>query len=141
MAKEDLIQEIVEMMARSQRPAHFSAWHKIGLSPSQLSMLIMLSYHKQLQVKQVAEFLGVTKSAASQLMDPLVKKAYVGRTPDQKDRRIAYFSVTADGRKILKKLHKLKFAGLRSRLGKLSADELTQLAQICRKIAASGPDK
>ena len=99
----------------------------------------MLYYHKRLRIKQISEYLGVTRSAASQMIDPLVKKGLVDRQVDPKDRRIAYLSLTAKGIVIIKKLHKAKFAGLRSRLATLSASELDRLAVVCQKIAVAQP--
>lgn len=137
MAKQDIIQEIVELLAKIQRPSKLTAWPKLGLTHTQLSSLVMLYYYKRLQVKQIAEHLGITKSAASQQLDPLVSKGLVERQTDHKDRRIAYFNVTAEGGKMLKKLHKLKTADFRSSLESLDEKELEQLAAICRKLAAA----
>lgn len=137
MSKEDLIQEVIENIARCQRPANFSGWQEIGLSHSQASMLFMLHFYKHLQVRQVADHLGVTKSAASQMMESLTYKGLVSRQADQKDRRIVRFSLTAEGARSLKKLHKLKFAGMRSRLESLTAAELEQLAGLSRKLSAA----
>ena len=136
MKRESLIQDIIETMARCQRPANFSSWAKLGLSHAQTSMLFMLSFHKHLQVKQIAEYLGISKSAASQMVESLAKKEMVSRTIDPKDRRIAYIGLTARGKQEFKKLHKLKFAGFRSRLDSLSDDELSTLSDIARKMAA-----
>ena len=136
MKREELIQDIIETMARCQRPASFSSWTKAGLSHAQTGMLFMLSYHKHLQIKQIAEYLGISKSAASQMVESLAKKEMVSRTVDPKDRRISYISLTNHGNQEFKKLHKLKFAGLRSRLDSLSADELNTLSAIAHKMAA-----
>jgi MarR family 2-MHQ and catechol resistance regulon transcriptional repressor len=136
MKREDLIQDIIETMARCQRPANFSSWSKVGLSHAQTGMLFMLSYHKRLQIKQIAEYLGITKSAASQMVDSLAKKELINRVVDTKDRRIVYISLTSRGQREFKKLHKLKFAGLRSRLGSLSTDELNLLSKLAHKMAA-----
>ena len=141
MNREDLIQEVVELMARCQRPVNFSAWQKLGISHSQVGLLFMLSYHKRLQAKQIAEYLGISKSAVSQLADPLIKKGLLGRQIDPKDRRIAHLTLTTAGQKEIKKLHKLKYSGLRSRLDNLSTTELKQLANLARKIAAAPLNK
>jgi DNA-binding MarR family transcriptional regulator len=137
MARADIIQEIVELLAKVQRPSKLTAWPKLGLTHGQLGALVMLSYHKRLQVKQIASFLGITNSAASQQLDPLVSKNLVKRQTDPQDRRIAYFEVTSGGNKLLKQLHKIKTADFRSKLENLNNDELELLAAICRKIAAA----
>jgi DNA-binding MarR family transcriptional regulator len=135
MKREDLIQQIVEDLARCQRPASAGVWKVLGLSHAQLGMLFMLRYHRQASPKQIADFLGVSKSAVSQLLDPLVDKGLVNRQNDPKDRRIIRLSLTPKGLQMLKKMHRLKFAGVRSALNSLDTKELNQLAGLQSKVA------
>ena len=136
MSREELIQGIVEDLARCQRPALDAGWKQLGLSHAQMSMLYLLFYHKQSSVKQIAEYLGISKSAVTQLMDPLVNEGLVQRQPYLKDRRIVHLSLTPDGLATIKKMAKYKFAGLRSRLESLSTAELDSLSSLCRKLSA-----
>ena len=136
MSREELIQGIVEDLARCQRPAMNASWKQFGLSHAQMSMLYLLFYHKSSSPKQIAEFLGITKSAVTQLLDPLVDEGLVKRQPDPKDRRYVQLSLTTDGRAVLKKMATHKFAGLRSRLESLSTAELDSLSSLCRKLSA-----
>jgi DNA-binding MarR family transcriptional regulator len=137
MKREELIQEIVENLARCQKIPSAAGWQKIGLPRAQVSMLFMLLHHPGASVKQIAEFVGITKSAVTQLMDPLVQKKLVTRQNDAKDRRIVRLSITSEGKKVIKEVNKLKFAGMRTALGALSGQDLKQLAAIYRKMAAT----
>jgi DNA-binding MarR family transcriptional regulator len=137
MSREDQIQKIIENIARCQRPSNAADWQRIGLSHAQVGMLYMLHFHKQLRVKQVADYLGITKSAASQMLDSLTDKGLVIRQPDTADRRIIRFSLSAKGTQSLKKLTKLKFSGMRSRLEALPSDDLAALAAISNKMASA----
>lgn len=132
--QEELIQGIVENMAKCQRPGA-GGWQKLGVSHGQASMLYLLAYHGQSSVKQVSEYLGVSKSAVSQLVDPLVDKDLIIRRPDENDRRIAQLSLSPAGARFLKKLARHKFAGLRTALESLSPDELKSLHRIYKKMA------
>lgn len=134
MSKDDLIQTVVESMVKAQRPS-LSTWKEIGLSHAQISMLYLLHYHKGANVKQMAEHLGITKSAVSQVLDPLDDLGYITRQQDEKDRRIVRLYLTAQGAAQLKKLAKYKFAGLRSALEVLSESELKNLRNIYKKLA------
>jgi DNA-binding MarR family transcriptional regulator len=135
MNREELIQRIIESLAKCQRPALNSSWKELGLSHAQTGMLYLLFYHNDTSVKQAADFLGITKSAVTQLMDPLVAKGLVVRKNDPKDRRIVRLNLTPEGTKTLKKLAKYKFAGLRSALENLDASELEQLYKLHQKMA------
>jgi DNA-binding MarR family transcriptional regulator len=136
MSKEDQIQKIVEVIAKLQRPALKRAGRQqLGLSHAQAGMLYLLYYHEQSSVKEAAQFLGITKSAVTQLLDPLVAKGLVSRHSDAADRRVVRLSLTGKGKDYLKKLGKYKFAGLRSALAHLSEGELETLYQLHKKMA------
>jgi MarR family transcriptional regulator, organic hydroperoxide resistance regulator len=137
MDKEELIQGIVENLAKCQRPALNAGWKALGLSHAQMSMLYLLFYHAQSNVKEIADFLGISKSAVSQLLDPMVDKGLVSRHNDLKDRRIVRISLTAKGKQTLKKLAKYKFAGLRSALQNLDQKELAELYRLHKKMTTN----
>jgi DNA-binding MarR family transcriptional regulator len=135
MDRESQIQSIVEVLAKCQRPALSAGWKDLGLSHAQMGMLYLLFYHQAASVKQAAEFLGITKSAVTQLADPLVAKGLIRRQNDVKDRRIVRLSLTAEGLQVLKKLAKHKFAGLRSAIDSLDDKDLRQLHLLYQKMA------
>jgi len=135
MEKEQLIQSVIENLAKCQRPAIKDGWKALGLSHAQAGMLYLLHYHSQVSVKEAAEFLGISKSAATQLLDPLADKGLVRRHNDPSDRRVIRLSLTAKGTQALKKMAKHKYAGLRSAMEKLSSQELEQFNRLCRKMA------
>lgn len=137
MNREELIQGIVENLARCQKPSMQAVWRDMGLSHAQMSMLYLLHFHKRSNVKQISEYLGITKSAVTQLMEPLIEKKLVSRRTDPSDRRIAHLSLSAKGKTALKKMAKHKFAGLRTAVGSLDNKDLKQLHQICEKAVAA----
>jgi DNA-binding MarR family transcriptional regulator len=134
MKRDELIQGIIETIHRCQRAGvNPSDWRKIGLSHSQVGMLYMLHHHSDANVKKISEHLGVTKSAITQLLDPLVTNGFIERQIDPNDRRIVRFNLTDKGKKALNEINKLKFSGLRSALDNLSDNELEQLAKLHAK--------
>jgi DNA-binding MarR family transcriptional regulator len=135
MTREERIQSIIENLAKFQRPALGAAWKYLGLSHAQIGMLYLLCYHDQASVKETADYLGVTKSAVTQLADPLVSKGYVSRQNDQEDRRIVRLSLTAEGRQELKLLSNHKFDSIRSDIDRLSDKDLEQLYKLHQKMA------
>lgn len=137
MGKAELIQEIIENLAKCQRPAFNSGWKATGLSHAQLGMLYMIFYHSEVSPKDIADFLGVSKSAVTQLMEPLVDKDLVNRRNDSRDRRIVRLSLSAKGKKFLGQLNKYKYAGIRSALGTLDTKDLEQLSALHQKMLIS----
>ncbi len=67
-----------------QPPRNTSVPH---ITPSQWSALMVVGTHIGSTVKDVAASLCITSSAATQLVDGLVKSGYVLRQPSKKDRR------------------------------------------------------
>lgn len=134
MSREELIQQIVESLIKCQRLPSPAVWEALDLSRAQVGMLFMLHHHSHTNVNQVAQFLGVTKSAASQLLDPLVSKNLVSRRHDDKDRRIVRLDLTEDGSELIKQLNRHKYAGIRSALDSLSSQDLKVMAELHQKI-------
>jgi DNA-binding MarR family transcriptional regulator len=136
MKRDELVQEIIETLNRCQKAgANPAVWRKLGLSHSQVGMLFMVLHHSDANVKQISEYLGVTKSAITQLLDPLVANEFIERQNDPIDRRIVRLKITDKGKKAVKEIIKLKFSGLRAALDNLSDAELEQLAKLHRKAA------
>jgi DNA-binding MarR family transcriptional regulator len=53
---------------------------------------------------QIQKDMQITKSAVSQIIDSLVEKGYVDRTPDETDRRRMCVTITPAGQQVLRQL-------------------------------------
>jgi DNA-binding MarR family transcriptional regulator len=137
MEKQTLIQGIIESLAKFQRPGLTAGWKKAGLSHAQVGMLYLLHYHSSVSVKEAADFLGITKSAVTQLAGPLADKGLLVRQEDPCDRRIVRLSLTAKGAQALKNVAKHKFDGLRSAFENLSKDEIKKIHNLLQKAAGT----
>jgi len=135
MNREQQIQTIIENLAQFQRSTLSAAWKYLGLSHAQIGMLYLLFYHDQASVKETSDYLGVTKSAVTQLADPLVAKGFVARHSDPKDRRIVRMSLTTEGAREFKSLSKHKFDGVRAAIDKLNDKDLERLYKLYQKMA------
>ena len=72
-----------------------------GLSMAQIGPLMHLSRLGASGVSGIAEHLGVSSAAASQMLDRLVQSGLVNRTEDPQDRRAKQVILTARGREII----------------------------------------
>lgn len=134
MSREDLIQSIIENLGKIQRPGLTNRWKEFGLSHAQVGMLHLLFHHDHCSVKEAADFLGISKSAVTQLLDPLEAKGLLRRSNDIKDRRIVRLDLTDKGKKALKELMKHKLDAIREAIGRLSDDEIKSLHEISQKM-------
>lgn len=135
MNRAEQIQEVIESIGRCQRTISPVAWQKSGLSRAQVGMLYMLHYHQGSSMKFLAKHLDISKSAVTQLVEPLIEKDLVSRQTDPKDRRTAILALSIKGRKTITKFNQIKSQGIRSALATLSDKELINLSRLHQKMA------
>ena len=73
------------------------------MSMGQMSVLMRLHYEGACGVSDIADQLGVTSAAASQMIDRLAHLGLVERTEDPNDRRAKQLTVTPKGQALLMK--------------------------------------
>lgn len=106
------------------------------LSGSQRVVLRALVDNGPCQVTEVANHLGVTLSAATGLVDRLVKARLVTRDRDQKDRRVVWVKVTAEGEAAVKAAEARRRAALGQLTADLSQEDLSTLCSILERVRA-----
>jgi DNA-binding MarR family transcriptional regulator len=84
---------------------HFAKLPQVVSMP-QFGLLMCIKSKQPVSGKNVAEFMGVTRSAVTQLLDALSTEGFVVRTPDEQDRRVHYISLTEKGTAYLEKVEK-----------------------------------
>jgi DNA-binding MarR family transcriptional regulator len=136
MKREELTQQVVEDITKLQRSMHRPIWRGEDISKAQVYMLYMLYYHKHPNMKKLAEQMDISKSAITQIMEPLIEKGLVSRTSDPKDRRVAILDLTKKGHQTIKKLNHERTEGLRAAMKQLNDKELKQLYELHQKITA-----
>ena len=92
----DLYRAIAEFETR------FEKVHHLCLNEGML--LCCLSKKKRLSSGEIAGLLGLTNSNTSKVIRSVEDKGYVERNLGDSDKRQMYFSLTAEGKKILKEM-------------------------------------
>lgn len=90
-------------------------------------------------VTDVAEHLGVTKQAASQLVAQLVEGGYVTRRADPRDRRTALLVLTDRGRACTRAAEEAAAAAAGQWREQLGDEAMSALAAALRQVARPGP--
>lgn len=93
----------------------------------------LLSF-KNASVNELAEHLGVTKQAASQMVEYLEEHAYVVSQPDPKDRRIKVVALAARGWACIRQTEEILSAQEQQLAGELGAASLTELRGLLRRV-------
>lgn len=87
----------------------------------------------------VAEHLGVTKQAASQLIEQLVQRGYVTRMQDPSDARRRPLALTRRGRACTRAAEACAAEAVEQWSTTLGARGMRELGALLRKVSAGGP--
>ncbi|GIE79714.1 hypothetical protein Aph02nite_56640 [Actinoplanes philippinensis] len=99
------------------------------LTMSQLKIMLLLSRHGTLAGGELARMLGVGAAALSGMVDRLVVQDLITRTEDVNDRRVRRIGLTKAGTELIEGIITAGVAKQRELLSRLSAEELTIVAQ------------
>lgn len=97
------------------------------LSLSQVNALFRLYHHGSGPVNELANYLGITRAAVSQLLDPLFDAGLVLRSENPDDRRVKLIALTDKGRLVVEQIMNTRHAWLSELSQVLSESEKAQL--------------
>ena len=103
----EVIAEVfVETVGKSAREAMSCEHGHEEITPSLMECLQYVYLHGASPVRKIAWGLEVSLSAASQLVDRLVKKCLVTRRENESDRRLTEVELTSAGTQVVKQMRK-----------------------------------
>lgn len=119
----------------------FSSWESGVIRASDLTIaeahaIEALGQYGKLNMKSLAQKLGVTTGTTTITVDRLEKKEYAKRETIKEDRRVNLISLTEKGMKAFDEHHKFHRHLTEQMLSTLSEDEVEQLLNILKKINA-----
>lgn len=117
--------------AMGTRKDHFLK--KFGLTAPQMHILYAVA-HKRLTVKDIASKMGITSSAATQIIEGLVNLNYVERKPDSQDHRVVHVQFSREGKKKFENFKQSHQERMGQIFAALTDQELDALISIPRKI-------
>ena len=130
--REALVDAIVHaqrQIGRTMRATSEKDWLALDLTLSQLKALMVLGDGGALAVSGLAATLGIKSSAASILVEGLVRLGLVSRHEDPSDRRRALVALTPHGTDFVARLRQGGEEGFRALLQGLDDDDLAALAR------------
>lgn len=98
-----------------------------ALSLSQVNSMFRLYHHGPCQVNDLANHLGITTAAVSQLLDNLVKAGLIQRTEDPNDRRVKLIALTEQGQNTVEESKRARHAWLVDLAREFTDDEKENL--------------
>lgn len=77
---------------------------RFGIPPAEIELLKLLGQDRYATVTGLSSRLGVAKSRVTKLISGLMKKGYVIGTEDPRDGRVKLFTLSAEGKGVLKQI-------------------------------------
>ena len=82
-------------------PDRTNVGNKFGITGVQLMTLHFVKHNDNCKTSDIANFLSVTPPDTTRIVETLVKKGFVERINDEKDRRIIRLRTTRNGKKVV----------------------------------------
>lgn len=124
-------QVIKKMMAAESQ----TATKEFGITLTQGAVLFLIMHKNGKSLTELAECLGISKSAATQLVNGLVEKELLIREYNNKDRRLSQIYLSENSKEHLKKLRKKMIEKISKLFKVLNDEEICQLSAITNKLA------
>lgn len=100
----------------------------------QLRILVVIASKKSVSLGEVADATGINLSKASRTCDRLVGRRLVGRDDDPADRRSLRLTLTAAGRRIVRKVMQARRDAIMPMLAAMPAQRRTELVDVLREF-------
>lgn len=138
MTREKLLANIfdaIALMKKGMFISHLQKPHAANMpTRAQMGILFFLSHAENKGVKYIGKCMGMSTSAATQLVNGLVKQGFISRKPDLKDRRKIDLVLTAKAKKMVQKMNVARTKVLGKMFEVLNTSELENLEKILQKI-------
>jgi DNA-binding MarR family transcriptional regulator len=105
------------------------------LSFAQLKLLYLVAHTDDHIISDAADFLGISKAAASKAVDKLVRRRLLRRVEVQEDRRSSQLFLTEVGRRLLESYESAREQIVARTFEQFSPRELRQTAEILDRLA------
>jgi DNA-binding MarR family transcriptional regulator len=145
-SRESRVESIVDDLRTVYASVHrqnVPAWLQLDLTMAQFKALVAVERSSGVAVCELGRKLGIGESAASLLVDQLVRRGYVGRKTDRADRRRVHLAPTSRGTKLLGELRQGRRQSLKEWLADVDDDDLDGLARglgaLTRVVSAGKP--
>ncbi len=138
--RKKLIEEIMANINAMRNKIHFTITQKTAkhrITHSQWFALCLINEHKNLGIKEISKILGITSSAATQLVDGLVNSDYVARKTNTSDRRSLQLCLSKKGQKHIKNMKQNYMKTMQVLFKALSDNELKTYLALHKKILTS----
>jgi DNA-binding MarR family transcriptional regulator len=111
-------------------------FNEISITHSQWTVLYFVKKNRNINIKDLANLLDTTSSAATQIVDGLVNKGLLSRRRNPDDRRTLKIELSEKSKNQFDSIKNKSFKMLSSLFDVLDNDELSKYCELNNKIAS-----
>jgi len=129
--------QVVEIMPQIYREFARREDNELITGKISFPQMVTLEYVARkscVNMKCIANNLGIKMSSASTLVDRLIREKMLSRCHDEKDRRIVWIRMTAKGSKVINQILRQKQQSIREIFSVLTEKERAQYLGILKKV-------
>jgi len=130
----ELLGRLLLHLHRSSSPELFRMLGELGLSFTQVKTLHVLREADDVNVKDVADRLGLSLPAMSRALDGLVERGFVEREASERDRRAKHVRLLPAGREAVETIERSRLSLLEEFTASLSDEERAELHAVLLPI-------
>lgn len=123
----DQYEQLMERLVGAYRSRMTKICKDKELTPPQFWAMHTIGELKRVKMSPLADLLGLSMGAASTLIDRLVGRGMVERSPDPDDRRAVFVTLTAKGQQVLDEATAARRAMSRTVFERLTPDDRSHL--------------
>jgi MarR family transcriptional regulator, transcriptional regulator for hemolysin len=128
---------LIATAARLLARVHDARFRDIGISVSQLPVLVALKDGASLSQKQLTRLAGVEQPSMAQLLARMERDGVIRRKPDPADGRSSLISLTPRTMKLIGPARAITAQGNRDALAGFSDGEVKQLVALLQRVIAN----
>ncbi|MEI6221712.1 MAG: MarR family transcriptional regulator [bacterium] len=139
--RKKLIEEFLEVITTLNRSISSRKdlfLQKYNLTRQQAELLYFVERHKNNSIKTIATFMNTTGSAATQLVEGMVKSGYIERTQSLQDRRSVVITLSKQGKKKFSEFKNEHILHITKVVRNLTDKEVQQLIMLRKKLISDG---
>ena len=114
-------------------------WESVLLDcpKNEMMALVLLHRRSDVNMSQIAEYLGVPLNTATGIVDRMERKTLVRRVRSLEDKRVVTISMTDEGKQQFRRVLDTFLGYGRTVLAALTPDEITTIAAVAGKVTAA----
>ncbi len=133
---EEIMESFQVMKNKVQNKFFHSADNNL-VTFSQWFVLVIIEQYRGIGIKEISSKLGISSSAATQLVDGLVDNGYAKRNDDPKDRRALQLKLSSKGKKYIIAKEKKHTKNMEKFFNVLNDRELAAFLRLHKKILSN----